>query len=76
MCVIFLFDQHLRIPSLVSGENSHPVKMAILDIVLNVFGVFVFVYDVITFPIYALIQQAWKERTKQNLGKVNKIFDQ
>ena len=45
--------------------------MAILDVVLGVFRVVVFVYDVITFPIYALAQQKWKDRTKQDLGKVS-----
>ena len=48
--------------------------MAILDVVLGVFRVVVFVYDVLTFPIYALAQQKWKDRTKQDLGTVSHFF--
>ena len=48
--------------------------MAIVDVVLNVFRVVLFVYDVVTFPIYAITQQKWKDRTKQDLGKVNIQF--
>ena len=56
---------------LISGDSGSSGKMAILDVVLGVFRVVVFVYDVITFPIYALAQQKWKDRTKQDLGKVS-----
>ena len=58
---------------LISGESGSSGKMAILDVVLGVFRVVVFVYDVITFPIYALAQQKWKDRTKQDLGKVSQF---
>ena len=59
---------------LISGDSGSSGKMAILDVVLGVFRVVVFVYDVITFPIYALAQQKWKDRTKQDLGKVSKCL--
>ena len=41
-----------------------------LDVLLKLLKVVVFLFDVITFPIYKLLQQPWKERTKQNHGKV------
>ena len=60
---------------LISGDSGSSGKMAILDVVLGVFRVVVFVYDVITFPIYALAQQKWKDRTKQDLGKVSQCVN-
>ena len=60
---------------LISGDSGSSSKMAILDVVLGVFRVVVFVYDVITFPIYALAQQKWKDRTKQDLGKVSQCLN-
>ena len=56
---------------IVSDEKGHPGKMAIVDVVLNVFRAVLFLYDVVTFPIYAIAQQKWKDRTKQDLGKVS-----
>ena len=41
-----------------------------VDVALYLLRVFVFLFDIITFPIYKLLQQPWKERTKQNHGKV------
>ena len=45
--------------------------MAVIDIVLGFFKVVTFVYDIVTFPIYGMTQQSWKDRTKQNLGEVS-----
>ena len=45
--------------------------MAILDFVFGVLRCVVFIYDVITFPVYSITQQSWKDRTKQNLGNVS-----
>lgn len=43
--------------------------MAILvDIVFRVMRCVVFIYDIVTFPMYSITQQSWKDRTKQNLG--------
>ena len=41
-----------------------------VDVALYLLRVFVFLFDIITSPIYKLLQQPWKERTKQNHGKV------
>ena len=41
-----------------------------VDVALYLLRFFVFLFDIITFPIYKLLQQPWKERTKQNHGKV------
>ena len=46
-------------------------KMAVIDVVLGFFKVVTFVYDIVTFPIYGITQQSWKDRTKQNLGQVS-----
>ena len=51
-------------------------KMAVIDVVLGFFKVVTFVYDIVTFPIYGLTQQSWKDRTKQNLGQVSDPFHQ
>ena len=45
-----------------------------VDVALYLLRVFVFLFDMITFPIYKLLQQPWKERTKQNHGKVYLLF--
>lgn len=47
--------------------------MAVIDIILGVFKVVTFVYDIVTFPIYSITQQSWKDRTKQNLGTVTSV---
>ena len=44
-----------------------------LDVLLKLVRALVFLFDIITFPIYKLLQQPWKERTKQNHGKVSKL---
>ena len=41
-----------------------------LDVALHIVRVIVFLFDLVTFPFYKLLQQPWKERTKQNHGKV------
>ena len=48
--------------------------MAVIDVVLGFFKVVTFVYDIVTFPIYGLTQQSWKDRTKQNLGQVSYLY--
>ena len=45
--------------------------MAVIDLVLGLLKVVTIVYDIVTFPIYGITQQSWKERTKQNLGAVS-----
>ena len=45
-------------------------KMALVDVFLAVVKAAVFVYDTVTFPIYALAQTPWAEKTRQNLGRV------
>ena len=70
----FILDVSQNTNFFISGDSGPSGKMAILDVVLGVFRVVVFVYDVITFPIYALAQQKWKDRTKQDLGKVSKCL--
>ena len=44
--------------------------MAIFDLILGVARVVVFVYDVVTFPVYFITQESWKNKSKQNLGEV------
>jgi len=44
--------------------------MAVIDLVLGIFKVVTFVYDIVTFPIYGMTSVNWKERTRQNLGNV------
>jgi len=44
--------------------------MVLLDIFLGVVRAVVFVYDVITYPVYFAVQEPWKEKSKQNLGQV------
>ena len=46
-------------------------NMAVIDLVLGLLKVVTIVYDIVTFPIYGITQQSWKERTKQNLGAVS-----
>ena len=46
--------------------------MAVIDLVLGFLKVVTIVYDIVTFPIYGITQQSWKDRTKQNLGHVSK----
>ena len=46
--------------------------MAVIDLVLGFLKVVTIVYDIVTFPIYGITQQSWKDRTKQNLGPVSK----
>ena len=70
----FILDVSQNTNFFISGDSGPSGKMAILDVVLGVFRVVVFVYDVITFPIYALAQQKWKDRTKQDLGKVSHLL--
>ena len=45
--------------------------MAVIDLVLGFLKVVTIVYDIVTFPIYGITQQSWKDRTKQNLGPVS-----
>jgi hypothetical protein len=45
--------------------------MALIDIVFGVLRCVVFIYDIVTFPVYSITQQSWKERSKQNLGDVS-----
>ena len=52
-------------------DKPTSIKMAVIDIVLGFFKVVTFVYDIVTFPIYGMTQQSWKERSKQNLGPVS-----
>ena len=47
--------------------------MAVIDLVLGIFKVVTFVYDIVTFPIYGMTSVNWKERTRQNLGNVSFI---
>ena len=49
--------------------------MVLLDIFLGVVRAVVFVYDVITYPVYFAVQEPWKEKSKQNLGQVSRGFD-
>ncbi len=44
--------------------------MALVDLFLGVVRAFVFVYDIVTYPVYRMIQQPWEERTSQKLGPV------
>ena len=46
--------------------------MVLLDIFLGVVRAVVFVYDVITYPVYFAVQEPWKEKAKQNLGQVSR----
>jgi hypothetical protein len=50
--------------------------MALLDLVFGVLRCVVFIYDIVTFPVYSITQQSWKERTKQNLGNVSSLQTQ
>ena len=52
-------------------EKSSKTNMAVIDLVLGIFKVVTFVYDIVTFPIYGMTQPTWKDRTKQNLGPVS-----
>ena len=45
--------------------------MAVVDLVLHVVKAVVFVFDVVTYPIYHMTQQPWTEKTKQFLGSVS-----
>ena len=44
--------------------------MAVIDVFLTVVKAVVIVYDVVTFPVYYMLQQSWQEKTKQKLGMV------
>ena len=75
-----LFVRHLLILTIISTyilalqDKRSDKKMAVIDVVLGFFKVVTFVYDIVTFPIYGLTQQSWKDRTKQNLGQVSLIL--
>ena len=75
-----LFVRHLLILTfiltyiLALQDKRSDKKMAVIDVVLGFFKVVTFVYDIVTFPIYGLTQQSWKDRTKQNLGQVSLIL--
>ncbi|XP_059098131.1 fatty acid CoA ligase Acsl3-like [Tigriopus californicus] len=45
--------------------------MAVIDLMLGVVRAVVFVYDVLTYPVYTFIQQPWEAKTRQNLGVVH-----
>ena len=49
--------------------------MALIDFVFGVIRCVVFIYDIVTYPVYSITQQSWKDRTKQNLGNVSLIKD-
>lgn len=46
--------------------------MAVVDLILSVVRAVVFVYDVVTYPVYSMVQKSWHEKTKQNLGLVRR----
>jgi hypothetical protein len=46
-------------------------RRTLIDIVFGVLRCVVFIYDIVTFPVYSITQQSWKERSKQNLGDVS-----
>ena len=54
-------------------EKPSRGNMAVIDLVLGIFKVVTFVYDIVTFPIYGMTSVNWKERTRQNLGNVSFI---
>ena len=49
--------------------------MALIDFVFGVIRCVVFIYDIVTYPVYSITQQSWKDRTKQNLGNVSLTLD-
>ena len=48
--------------------------MALIDFVFGVIRCVVFIYDIVTYPVYSITQQSWKDRTKQNLGNVSALY--
>ncbi len=53
--------------------SAPSAKMVLLDLLFTVIQCVVFLYDVVTFPVYSATRQSWKERTKQNLGPVRPV---
>ena len=56
-------------------EKPSSGNMAVIDLVLGIFKVVTFVYDIVTFPIYGMTSVNWKERTRQNLGNVSNFIE-
>ena len=55
-------------------EKPSRGNMAVIDLVLGIFKVVTFVYDIVTFPIYGMTLVNWTERTRQNLGNVSYCY--
>eukprot|EP00094_Tigriopus_californicus_P009180 TCALIF_08850-PA protein Name:"Similar to ACSL3 Long-chain-fatty-acid--CoA ligase 3 (Homo sapiens)" AED:0.14 eAED:0.14 QI:0/0/0/0.85/1/1/7/0/432 len=55
--------------SMIGPESA--IQMAVIDLMLGVVRAVVFVYDVLTYPVYTFIQQPWEAKTRQNLGVVH-----